>query len=227
MFQGIVNFFKKLSKKEKKDSSNTAKERLHLVLMQDRANVSADFLELMRKEIIEVIKKYIDIDEKAIDVKLTNKTNEDGTVGAPALYANIPIITIKNDARKMNVPQEQKENKNDEYNQEKQETIKEEKIENQSQREHQTKHLGNIQSNETKQEQEQEQQEKQQVQEKQEEKQAENKEVHKENTISEKEQSNQSQQEANSKDKNYEETEKPKQSNEEQETKKEQISANS
>ena len=223
MFQGIVNFFKKLSKKEKKDSSNTAKERLHLVLMQDRANVSADFLELMRKEIIEVIKKYIDIDEKAIDVKLTNKTNEDGTVGAPALYANIPIITIKNDARKMNVPQEQKENKNDEYNQEKQETIKEEKIENQSQEEHQT----NMQDNEIQQESQQEQEGKQPVQENHEEKQAENKEVHKENTISEKEQSNQSQQEANSKDKNYEETEKPKQSNEEQETKKEQISANS
>ncbi len=103
MFENIINFFKKLGKKEKKESSNTAKERLHLVLMQDRANVSADFLELMKQEIIEVIKKYIDIDEKSIDVKLTNKTNEDGTVGAPALYANIPIITIKNDARKLNV----------------------------------------------------------------------------------------------------------------------------
>ena len=104
MFESIMNFFKKLSKKERKskESSSTAKERLHLVLMQDRANVSADFLELMRKEIIEVIKKYIDIDEKAIDVKLTNKTNEDGTIGAPALYANIPIVTIKNEARKVN-----------------------------------------------------------------------------------------------------------------------------
>lgn len=102
MFENIIRFFKRLSKKEKtKESSDTAKERLHLVLMQDRANVSADFLELMRQEIIEVIKKYVDIDEAAIDVKLTNKMNEDGTVGAPALYANIPISTIKNDARKV------------------------------------------------------------------------------------------------------------------------------
>ncbi len=102
MFENIVSFFKKLSKKNNpKESSTMAKERLHLVLMQDRANVSVDFLELMRREIIEVIKKYIDIDEKAIDVKLTNKTNEDGTVGAPALYANIPIITIKDEARKL------------------------------------------------------------------------------------------------------------------------------
>ena len=101
----IANFFKKIGKKEgKKETNNSkdaAKERLHLVLMQDRANVSVDFLELMKQEIIEVIKKYIDVDEKEIDVRLTNQENEDGTNGAPALYANIPIINIKNDARKI------------------------------------------------------------------------------------------------------------------------------
>lgn len=103
MFEGIRKFFKGLNKKEEKNSSSkdAAKERLHLVLMQDRANVSADFLELMKQEIIEVIKKYIDIDEKEIDVRLTNKENEDGTNGAPALYANIPILNIKNEARKI------------------------------------------------------------------------------------------------------------------------------
>ena len=52
MFENIVNFFKKLGKNEKEDSRTTAKERLHLVLMQDRANVSADFLELMKQEMI-------------------------------------------------------------------------------------------------------------------------------------------------------------------------------
>mgnify|MGYP003226978516 CR=1 FL=1 len=114
MFENIMNFFKSLVKKEKsKESSDTAKERLHLVLMQDRANVSADFLELMKQEIIEVIKKYIDVDEKEIDVHLTNKANEDGTVGSPALYANIPIVTIKNEARKLNVPKQQEENNNE------------------------------------------------------------------------------------------------------------------
>ena len=102
MFENIINIFKRGKKREllKSSSKDTAKERLHLVLMQDRANVSADFLDLMRQEIIEVIKKYIDIDEKAIDVRLTNETNEDGTQGAPALYANIPIINIKDETRK-------------------------------------------------------------------------------------------------------------------------------
>jgi len=99
MFESIINFFKNLGKSDKKDnnSRDTAKERLHLVLMQDRANVSADFLDLMRQEIIDVIKKYVEIDESDIDVRMTNKQNDDGSNGTPLLYANIPIINIKND----------------------------------------------------------------------------------------------------------------------------------
>ena len=118
MFENIMGFFKKLNKKTEQIDSKTnkdeAKERLHLVLMQDRANVSADFLDMMRQEIIDVIKKYIDVDEKEIDVRLTNKQNSDGTTGAPALYANIPIISIKND--KKNVAYGSKTSKNSEQN---------------------------------------------------------------------------------------------------------------
>ena len=99
MFENIGHFFKRIVKEPQKElgSKDAAKERLHLVLMQDRANVSADFLELMKQEIIDVIKKYIVVDEEAIDVRLTNQSNEDGTNGAPSLYANIPIVNIKND----------------------------------------------------------------------------------------------------------------------------------
>ena len=103
MFESIMNFFKKMTKKEEQTlkSKEAAKERLHLVLMQDRANVSADFLDLMKQDIIEVIKKYIDIDESAMDVRLTNKENDDGSNGAPALYANIPILNIKDEVRQI------------------------------------------------------------------------------------------------------------------------------
>lgn len=115
MFENVVNFFKRLMKSEKKEpgSKDAAKERLHLVLMQDRANVSADFLELMKQEIIEVIKKYIEVDEKEIDVRLTNKENEDGTNGAPALYANIPILNIKNEMKKEVMSEQKEEVKSD------------------------------------------------------------------------------------------------------------------
>lgn len=136
MFENIIKFFKNIGKKEEgkqsqENSKDAAKERLHLVLMQDRANVSADFLELMKQEIIDVIKKYIEIDEKEIDVRLTNKENEDGTNGAPALYANIPILNIKNDARKIGKKEvEEKQQTEKVETQETQETKKQKNKEN-------------------------------------------------------------------------------------------------
>lgn len=113
MFENVINFFKKIGKKDQIEakSKDTAKERLHLVLMQDRANVSADFLDLMKQEIIEVIKKYVVVDEKEIDVRLTNQANDDGTNGAPALYANIPIVNIKNDLKGEKMREQEAENK--------------------------------------------------------------------------------------------------------------------
>ncbi|MBR3720287.1 MAG: cell division topological specificity factor MinE [Clostridia bacterium] len=104
MLENFATFMKKKNKKEQNDKSkNAAKERLHLVLMQDRANVSADFLEMMKMEIVDVIKKYIDVDETDMDVKLENRVNEDGTSGAPALYANIPIVGINEEKKKESV----------------------------------------------------------------------------------------------------------------------------
>ena len=145
MFESIMNFLRKMTKKDDQTlkSKDAAKERLHLVLMQDRANVSADFLDLMKQEIIEVIKKYIDIDESAMDVRLTNKENNDGTNGAPALYANIPIMNIKDEVRKTaqveqtsQSGQEKKENKKakqSETEEKKEEKIKkEEKVKKES-----------------------------------------------------------------------------------------------
>ena len=129
MFESIMNFFKKMTKKEEQTlrSKDAAKERLHLVLMQDRANVSADFLDLMKQEIIEVIKKYIDIDESAMDVRLTNKENGDGSNGAPALYANIPILNIKDEVRQTAQVQQKEEEKKEENKEQKKEEVKKKK----------------------------------------------------------------------------------------------------
>ena len=97
MFENIINFFKKLITKEENEqkSKEQAKERLHLLLMQDRSIMSCDFLESMKQEIIEVIKKYIEVDEDLIDVKLINKLSKDNKNASPTLYANIPISKIK------------------------------------------------------------------------------------------------------------------------------------
>lgn len=130
MFENIISFFKKMGRKDalEEKSKDTAKERLQLVLTQDRANVSADFLDMMRQEIIDIIKKYIDVDENQIDVKLTNRTNEDGTIGAPALYANIPIAGIKEHLVKKEEPKaEENKEENKEEKVEEKEVVEETK----------------------------------------------------------------------------------------------------
>ena len=136
MFENIISFCKRIVKREdrkavQESSKNAAKERLHLVLMQDRANVSADFLELMKQEIIEVIKKYIEVDEKEIDVRLTNKENQDGTNGAPALYANIPILNIKNDAKKIMKDDTEENSKDKDKQEQKKQEYKDENVKEQ------------------------------------------------------------------------------------------------
>lgn len=128
MFEGITTFFRRVLKPGQaleESSKDTAKERLHLVLMQDRARVSADFLELMKQELIEVIKKYVVVDEEEIDVRLINPTNEDGTTGAPELYATIPIINIRNDIKVEKVKGAESENKSEK----KQDEVSQDKVE--------------------------------------------------------------------------------------------------
>jgi cell division topological specificity factor len=132
MFDNFKKTFKKVVKQEQPEeleSKSAAKERLQLVLMQDRANVSSEFLELMKNEIIDVVKKYVIIDEDTIDVRLTTKVNEDGTNGEPTLYANIPILNIRNELKADKMPnqleitdliKEQEENEEKDESQEKQ-----------------------------------------------------------------------------------------------------------
>ena len=79
MLDNFTTFLKKKGKKEPADKSkNAAKERLHLVLMQDRANVSADFLEMMKLEIVDVIKKYIDVATYTTDDNYKNSWKQKG-----------------------------------------------------------------------------------------------------------------------------------------------------
>jgi cell division topological specificity factor len=80
---------------KKKNSKDVAKDRLKLVLIHDRANVSPQFLEMLKSEIIKVITNYMDIDEGALDIQLTKTKSDDGENFVPALYASIPIRNIR------------------------------------------------------------------------------------------------------------------------------------
>ncbi len=82
-----------------KNSKDLARERLKLVLIHDRANVSPQFLEMIKSEIIKVIQNYMDIDEDALDIQLTRTRSEDGERMVPALVANIPIKNVKSSGK--------------------------------------------------------------------------------------------------------------------------------
>ncbi len=79
----------------KKKSSNTAKDRLKLVLIHDRANCNTELLELMKQEIIQVIGRYMEIDEEGLEINLGTTTSENNNGVVPALYANIPIKNMR------------------------------------------------------------------------------------------------------------------------------------
>ncbi len=78
-----------------KGSKDVARERLKLVLVHDRANVSPQFLEMIKGEIIKVIQNYMDIDENTLDIQLTRTKSDEGNRVVPALIANIPIRNVK------------------------------------------------------------------------------------------------------------------------------------
>jgi len=72
-------------------SKSVATERLRLVLVHDRANVSPYMLNALKEDLIEVISKYMEIDQSALDVKLSQEDN------SVALVANIPVLKMKRD----------------------------------------------------------------------------------------------------------------------------------
>lgn len=81
MWERIIAFFTRNDHK----SSKVAKERLRLVLIQDRSQLSPDRLEELKNELIKIIKKFVPIDENMLTVGI------EGDRDKMALIANIPL----------------------------------------------------------------------------------------------------------------------------------------
>jgi cell division topological specificity factor len=66
-------------------SANQAKERLQLVLVHDRTNLTTSALEDLKDELIDVISRHIDIDPTSVIIEM----NQEGR--QQRLIADIPI----------------------------------------------------------------------------------------------------------------------------------------
>ena len=66
-------------------SASTAKQRLQLVLAHDRSDLNPELLAQMRREILEVVARYVEIDIEEGDVSLETEDR------MTALVANLPI----------------------------------------------------------------------------------------------------------------------------------------
>lgn len=86
MLNAIMKLF---GKSEDPASKDIARERLRLVLVHDRANISPQLMEALKNDLIHVISNYMEINEQEMEVSLSN---EDSTV---ALVANIPVHRMK------------------------------------------------------------------------------------------------------------------------------------
>lgn len=90
--------FLKIFGREDVSSKDIAKERLRLILVHDRANVSPKFLEMIKSQLIDLISDYMEIDEEGLELKMT-RMDKEKDITVPALVANIPIKKVKHLAR--------------------------------------------------------------------------------------------------------------------------------
>ena len=70
---GLFDFLK-----TKKNTASIAKERLRIIVAQERTNRGApDYLPLLQRELLEVIRKYVSVDVEAVKVDYVKDGNQD------------------------------------------------------------------------------------------------------------------------------------------------------
>lgn len=80
----------------KKTSKQVAKDRLKILLISDRVSCSPQMLELIKHDIAKVISKYMKIDTDSMEIEINNASSKGKLKKNPTLYANIPILDMKN-----------------------------------------------------------------------------------------------------------------------------------
>lgn len=81
----MASFFDRFKGRKEPTSAELAKQRLQLVLVTDRSNLSPEKLEEMQNEIIKVIKRYVTIDDMEVRINFEQRDRK------YHLLADIPL----------------------------------------------------------------------------------------------------------------------------------------
>lgn len=87
LYNRVLSLFGQTSTKE--ESKDVACNRLRVVLMQDRTNLTPELLQRMRKELVELLSKYVEMDKEALELNF----EQDGE--QMALMLSIPVVRAK------------------------------------------------------------------------------------------------------------------------------------
>lgn len=91
LYKKVFGFFQTQEKATHDESKNVAVNRMKLVLMQDRTNLTPFLLEKMRGEMIEVLAKYVEMDKDALELNFEQEGEQ------MALMLSIPVIRAKDE----------------------------------------------------------------------------------------------------------------------------------
>jgi cell division topological specificity factor len=80
----MANFINRILSKEP-SSADKAKERLRLVLINDRTDLSPAAMESLKDDLLDVLSKYIQIDPSSMKINITKEGRQQ------RLIADIPI----------------------------------------------------------------------------------------------------------------------------------------
>lgn len=87
----VLNLFKQTESKEE-NAKDVACNRLRVVLMQDRTNLTPELLQRMRRELVELLSKYVEMDKDALELNFDQEGDQ------MALMLSIPVIRAKDEA---------------------------------------------------------------------------------------------------------------------------------
>lgn len=87
----VLSLFKQTESKEE-NAKDVACNRLRVVLMQDRTNLTPELLQRMRKELVELLSKYVEMDKDALELNFDQEGDQ------MALMLSIPVIRAKDEA---------------------------------------------------------------------------------------------------------------------------------